>query len=304
MRLRTFSLGVLALVIPLFAVSASASSIVLGSAANFAVLGATSVTNLGPTTINGGNVGVYSGTSITGKTICPGAVNCITITAGNTIGLATAANQSDLAAAISGLQGLSSLNLGTAGLSGNLIITPGVYSSGSTFNLNGVLTLNAQGQSNVAFVFLAGSSLTAQTGSVVSLINAGSNVGVYWVTGASASILSGASFTGNILAHTSITLGQGAIINCGSALANTGDVTMINNTISTGCNGSPFISSTTVIPPPGGTLPGPGTTPAVAPEPGTFVLLLSGLLAMVGVLTYRRLSGAKGGPVNSTAAAA
>jgi hypothetical protein len=48
---------------------------------------------------------------------------------------------------------------------------------------------------------------------------------------------------------------------------------------------------------------GTGSTTVAVPEPGTFVLLLSGLVAMVGLLTYRKLSGAKGGLVNSTAAA-
>ena len=242
MRSRGFCLLFFALIVlPMVAVSAYADTIVLGSAASYAVLGASGVTNSGVTTINGGNLGSFPTNSLTGTTLCPGA-NCITIT-GGTIGTATATNQTDLAKAISGLQGLSSFSLGTGGLAGVLTVTPGVYSSGSTFDLNGKLTLDAQNKSNVDFIFLVGSSLTAETGSVVNLINADSTDGVYWVETGSASLLSGATFVGNILASTSITIGSGVTITCGSALAHTGNVTMINDTITTGCNASPYFNS-------------------------------------------------------------
>jgi hypothetical protein len=299
MRSRAFFVLVLVFVLPLLAVTARADTVVLASAANFAVLGATpNVTNIGATTLTG-SLGISPAASITG--MGPGA-NSITVNGAsavgnpavfiNDLGGVAAQAQLDLAAAITGLSGLGSLPLGPAGLSGVLTVNPGVYSSGSTFDLNGTLTLDALHQNNVAFVFLVGSALTAEVGSTVKLINAGSNVGVYWVEPtAGAQILAGATVVGNFLAHTSITLGQGATITCGSALANTGTVTMINNTITTGCNGFPFISGTTVSggTGPGGTLPppGPGTPPVATPEPGTLALLSSGLLAMV-FLAFRK----------------
>jgi len=300
-KLRVVSMLVLVLVLSLLTVSAYADSIVLQSAGTFAVLAGAGVTNTGTTTINGGNVGSYgSTTSITGGVPCP-AANCIAITGGTVLGTATATNKSDLVTAINDLALLSSLNIGTAGLSGNVTVTPGVYSSGSTFELNGTVTLDAEGLSNADFIFLAGSSLTADVGSNVVLENPGTDDGVYWVEeGSGSATLDGSTFVGNVLSNTSITFDAAVTITCGSALANTGDVTMINDTIdtNTSCSGSPFISTSPETlgevvetsggstPPPAGTI-APVATTTTTPDPGTFTLLSSGLLAMV-FLTFRK----------------
>jgi hypothetical protein len=66
-------------------------------------------------------------------------------------------------------------------------------------------------------------------------------------------------------------------------------VTMLGDTISTGCNGSPVFSSATgkLVTPGTTTPPGGGTPPVPTPEPGTLGLLSSGLLAMV-FLAFRK----------------
>jgi type VI secretion system secreted protein VgrG len=51
----------------------------------------------------------------------------------------------------------------------------------------------------------------------------------------SATIDAGATFAGNILANASISFGSGATLDCGRALASTGAVTLLTNTLSTGC---------------------------------------------------------------------
>lgn len=272
MRLRRLCLLLLPLlVVSLLAVSARADT-VLGSAANYAVLGATGVTNSGVTTINGGNVGSFPTNSLTGDTLCPGAANCYAFTGGD-IAIATSTNQSDLTTAITSLSGLPSLSLSPTGfIAGDLTFLPGVYSTGTTFELTGALTLNAQGLNNVDFIFLVGSQLTADVGSTVNLIDPGTNDGVYWVEGSQAT-LNGATFVGNVLAGTSITMGSDVTITCGSALASTGDVTLIGDTITTGCSGS--LGST-----PTGTAP--------VPEPGAWLLLGSVLIGLAAL--YQRKS--------------
>jgi hypothetical protein len=270
--------GLCALLLPLLMSSAYADTMVLGSAATYAVLGAAGVTNSGVTTITGGNVGGFPLSSLTGDTLCP-AADCYAFTGGSIV-TATATNQSDLTTAITKLSGLPSFSLSPTGfIAGNLTFLPGVYSAGTLFELTGALTLNAENLNNVDFIFLVG-SLTADVGSTVNLINPGTNDGVYWVEGTKAT-LNGATFVGNVLAGSSITMGNGVTITCGSALASTESVTLIGDTITTGCNGSPLISTTTGGLVTGGTTPlAPGTAPI--PEPGAW-LLLGSIIAVLAV---------------------
>ncbi|MEN6405857.1 MAG: ice-binding family protein, partial [Thermoguttaceae bacterium] len=122
----------------------------------------------------------------------------------------------------------------------------------SRTQLTGTLTLDAQGSNNAFWVFQIGSALTTASGSSVVVINFGSNGGsddgVFWQVGSSATLGTSTSFEGNILALASITLNTTATILNGRALAQTGAVTMDTNVISNVCpvggpgNGGPGYS--------------------------------------------------------------
>jgi len=257
-RIRCFALSFLLL--PLLGLGAYADSYLGSTLSSFAVLGGSAVTNTGATTITG-NVGVYPGTSITGE-------STITLTgvydvANSTAGLA----QTQLTTAINTLLGLPTTKSLTGLDLGGMTLTAGVYSFSSSAQLTGALTLNAQGLNNQVFVIETGSTLTTASASSVLIINPGTNDAVYWVIGSSATLGSGTSFLGNILASTSITMNSGATDTCGSVLASTGLVSLDNNTISTGCAGA-----------------GGGKT---TPEPGTLGLMGSGLAILAGIARRR-----------------
>jgi hypothetical protein len=213
----------------LFCVASTAyAQVTLGTAQDFAVLGATTVTNTGVSAING-NVGVSPGTSITG--FPPGVVTGGAIHSND----ATASQaQSDLNTAYGVAAGLT-CNTDETGVDlGTLTLTPGVYCFSSSAGLTGTLTLNMQGNPNAFFLIQIGSTLTTATGSSVKLTGAGGTTcpqNVFWQVGSSATFGTGTSFIGSVLALTSITMTTGASLS-GNALAATGAVTLDTNAVS------------------------------------------------------------------------
>jgi type VI secretion system secreted protein VgrG len=232
----------------------------------FSVLAGTTVTCTGAAAITG-SIGVSPGSATAGFPVPCAGVPIIPPAADPA--------QADLLTAYGTLAALSCSSTVGPDLAG-LTLVPGVYCIGAAAsNLTGTVTLNGLGNPNSVWVFQSSSSLITSSGSTVSVINGGSACAVEWQVSSSATIGSGTTFVGNILALTSISLGTGATLN-GRALARNGAVTLDANTISNaGC------LAAGQVPPP---FPGPVPT---LPEIGAWTLLLL-LLGTGAYLVSRR----------------
>jgi hypothetical protein len=257
----------------LLTISAPAPAQLLGTASNFAVLGATpNVTNTGPSVVNG-SVGVSPAASITGfppGVIVPGSG---VFHAGDAVALQA---QADTTAAYLALAGLAGAATGPA--LGGLVLTPGIYNAGAA-NITGTLTLNGPG----LYVFQT-TSLTTASGpgaAIVALTNGASPCDVWWQVGSSAAIGTFTAMQGNILALTSITIGTSASLG-GRALARNGTVTLDSNAI-TACSGGAS---------PGFLVPLFGLAAVGGPSIPTLsqwaMILLAGILAVAGFAELRR----------------
>ncbi|MDL2334654.1 MAG: ice-binding family protein [Chloroflexota bacterium] len=202
---------------------AASQAVGLGTADAFAVLGGSTVTNTGPSVVNG-DLGVSPGSAVTG--FPPGNVNG-TIHAADA---AAAQAQADLTAAYNNVAGQACDSDLTGQDLGGLTLTAGVYCFSSSAGLTGTLKLNAQGVSAARFIFQIGSTLTTASSSSVRLINGARPCNVFWQVGASATLGTTTSFIGNIMALTSITMTTGATLK-GRALARNGAVTLDTNVI-------------------------------------------------------------------------
>ncbi len=248
----------MALAIPLSRAGAAQPPVGLGTADSYAVLAGSAATNTGPSTI-GGDLGVGPGSALTG--VPPATVNGTVHVADSVAGQA----QSDLTIAYDDAAGRTPA-LAMSGDLGGLTLTRGVYRSGSSLGLTGVLTLDAQGDPDAVFVFQAGSTLITASGSRVRLVNGAQPCNVFWQVGSSATLGTSSTFVGTILALTSISMNDGVTVE-GRALARNGAVTLINDTITvarcaTGGTTTPD-GTTPDGTTPGGTAPG-GTSPGGA----------------------------------------
>lgn len=213
------------------AVKAAEPTVKLGTASTYAVLAGSTITNTGPTTITGtagGNIGLHPGDDPTIETF-PGQTD---ITTNGTIHLFDAAAEqakADLLIAYNDAAGRDTTETISGDLAGRTL-TPGVYTSASSMGLTGKLILDGGGDPNAVFIFQAGSTLTLGSDSQVVLINDAQPCKVFWQVGSSATLGTGTSFVGHILAMESITDTTGATIR-GQLLALNGAVTLDTNTI-------------------------------------------------------------------------
>ena len=261
----------------------------LGTAASFAVIAGTTVTNTGPSVVSG-DVGVSPGTAIVG--FPPGIVNNGTIHSADAV---AAQAQSDVTAAYIDAAGRTTTATVTADLGGQTLVS-GVY-TGVTLGLTGTVTLDAQGDPNAVFIFQTASTLITASGSVVALTNGANPCNVFWQVTSSATLGTNSAFVGTILALTSVTATTTASVN-GRLLARNGAVTLDSNTITNSCaTATPTTTTTTAT---GATTPAastttPGstiTTPRILPGTGTStspqLFLAFGLVAAGAIMVMRR----------------
>lgn len=205
---------------------AAAVEVNLGTAANYAVLAGTDVTNTGSSLISGGNLGVSPGTSVTG------------ITAANFTPPAeedlpdSAQAQTDLTAAYTqAMNETPATTIPGSAISGGTL-TPGIYDAPTGLLVDGAVTLNGENESNAVFIFQVGTALTVGSvnASDFTLENGASACNIFWQVGTAATLDAGSEFAGNILASASISVLSGDTIN-GRLLASTGGVTLIDDAI-------------------------------------------------------------------------
>lgn len=205
----------------------------LGTAATFAVLAGSTVTNTGPTIVSG-DLGVWAGTAITGfMGIVPGGPGTVVNGSIHSADSAAKQAQADLTTAYNDARGRTiPAPITKIGEIGGQTLPPGIYKAppSNSMQITGTLTLDGQNQPNPVFIFQVGSTLTTASNSVVKLINGANACNVIWQLDSSATLGTGTVFNGTILAQASITLNTGAVVN-GRALASIGAVTLDDNLV-------------------------------------------------------------------------
>ena len=263
------ALFVLGALIPLtFAgggVAAGPPSVDLGTATSYAVLAGDTITNTGPTTIDG-DLGLHPGSAVVGAPTVTGSSNVAN-------GAAQQA-KADLRTAYLDAEGRSGAVSIVAGALGGRTLTPGLYEDDgapASLGIAGGQTLTLDGDASSVWIFQSSSTLIAEVGSRVVLTGGAQACNVFWQVGSSATLRTGVSFVGTVMAHTNITAENSAVVSgrllAGAQANGAGALTLDTNTISrpsctttgTTTTGATTTGATTTVAPP------PVLPPIVAP---------------------------------------
>ena len=201
--------------------AAVAVTVPLATTANYSVLAGTTVTNTNESVLDA-SVGLSPGSSIVG--FPPGIINAPGIQDTSATALQA---QTDLTLAYVDAAGrIPDFVETNPDLVGRTLI-PGVYAATAKapLSLSGQLVLDAQGSADAVFIFQTDSTLITGSASSIALINGATECNVFWQVGSSATLGSGSTFVGNILALTSITVESNVTVH-GRALARNGAVTL------------------------------------------------------------------------------
>lgn len=211
----------------------------LGLAGSYAILAGSTITSTGTVgTVITGNMGVFPGSAVTGfpPAVLNGAI---------TIYGASGSAQGDLTTAYNVLAGKAFTSTLSNQDLGGMTLIPGVYKFDATATLNGILTLDALGDSTAVWTFQIGSSFMVGGGSSIIFKNSiGAADYVYWQVGTTATIATGVPMLGNILALQAIILNDGVTVQ-GRCLARNGQVTL-DRTVITVPSTLPFSAKQTL----------------------------------------------------------
>ncbi len=209
----------------------------LGTTSNFMILAYSAVSTDGGAGIITGDVGLSptAGSAITFLTAAQvnGTIYVVsTGPAGSVIDVARlSAATADLTTAYNDAKDRSLNSISKSGEIGGETLAPGLYTSLSSLQITGILTLDAGGDPNAVWIFqMPSSTLTTADGgaddphSQVVLAGGAQSRNIFWQVGSSATLGTYSIFKGTILADASVTMGTGSSIE-GRALARTGAVT-------------------------------------------------------------------------------
>ena len=180
----------------------------LGTAADFAIISGTTITNTGATSVTDGDVGgigAYAPAGLTTYTMTNGTIYP---TPGNATTLQA---QADAVAAVAAIQALANDDsTAVLAMGGGKTWLPGVHQVVGAATLAGTATLDAQGDPNAVFIFKITTTFTTAASSIVELTGDAQACNVFWVPTTAPTLGINSTFKGTLMSPAAVIVSSGA----------------------------------------------------------------------------------------------